>query len=151
MILDNKNKIELIGKITSLSYEYYDINKNKFMFFDIVQNNKINDLENSSSFYKIKLSSEMILKYKDIVKISNNVYINGYLNTYQKEKRNIYYIYPKEIKLLDNNYKLENGTKEPTISYDTDGVMLWNGTRCEATPPTEEELKEMKNLLSEYK
>ena len=121
------------------------------MFFDIVQNNKINDLENSSSFYKIKLSSELMNKYKDIVKISNNVYINGYLNAYQKNKKNIYYVFPKEIKLLDNNYKLENGTKEPIIAYDPDGVMLWNGARCEATPPTDEELEEMENLLNEYK
>ena len=36
------------------------------------------------------------------------------------------------------------------ISYDTDGVMLWHGKRCEATPPSEEELKEMEDLLSEF-
>ena len=36
------------------------------------------------------------------------------------------------------------------ISYDTDGVMLWHGKRCEAIPPTEEELKEMEELLKEY-
>ena len=40
-VIINKNKIELIGKITSLSYERQDINGKKFMFFDLVQNDKL--------------------------------------------------------------------------------------------------------------
>ena len=109
------------------------------MFFDVMQNN---------SFYKVKLSSELMTKYEDIVKISNNVYINGYLNTYIKGKQNIYYIYPKEIKLLDQDYKLDDD--KPTITYDTDGIMLWHGKRCESIPPTKEELEEIENLLNEF-
>lgn len=146
----NKNKIELIGKITSLSYEQYDINNKKFIFFDIVQNNKINDSQ-TSSFYKIKLSSELISKYKDIVKVSNNVYINGYLNTYIKDNKNIYYIFPKEMKLLDKDYKLEDEKKTPIIDYDIDGVMLWNGVRCESKRMTDKELQEMETLLNDFK
>lgn len=34
------------------------------------------------------------------------------------------------------------------ISYDTDGVMLWNGKRCEADIATEEEQIEMRSLLA---
>ena len=120
------------------------------MFFDIVQNNKVNNSQ-TSSYYKIKLSSELIIKYKDIVKKSNNIYINGYLNTYLKDNKNIYYVFPKEIKLLDKNCILEDEQKCPTIDYDIDGVMLWNGKRCESTPPTEKELKEMENLLNDFK
>ena len=37
--------------------------------------------------------------------------------------------------------------KEPDIDFDSDGVMLWNGKRCEIIPPTEQECKEMEILL----
>lgn len=150
MLKINRNKIELIGKITSLSYERKDINGKRFMFFDIVQNDKLDNNSYSSSFYKVKLNEELLNKYQDIIKVSNNIYIIGYLNSYLKDNQNIYYIYPKEIKLLDKNYELEDDDI-PMIDYDTDGVMLWHGKRCEAIPPSEEELKEMEDLLSEFK
>ena len=150
MLKINRNKIELIGKITSLSYERKDINGKRLMFFDIVQNDKLDNNSYSSSFYKVKLNEELLNKYQDIIKVSNNIYIIGYLNSYLKDNQNIYYIYPKEIKLLDKNYKLEDDDI-PMIDYDTDGVMLWHGKRCEAIPPSEEELKEMEDLLSEFK
>lgn len=150
MLKINRNKIELIGKITSLSYERKDINGKRFMFFDIVQNDKLDNNSYSSSFYKVKLNEELLNKYQDIIKVSNNIYIIGYLNSYLKDNQNIYYIYPKEIKLLDKNYKLEDDDI-PMIDYDTDGVMLWHGKRCEAIPLSEEELKEMEDLLSEFK
>lgn len=150
MLKINRNKIELIGKITSLSYERKDINGKRFMFFDIVQNDKLDNNSYSSSFYKVKLNEELLNKYQDIIKVSNNIYIIGYLNSYLKDNQNIYYIYPKEIKLLDKNYKLEDDDI-PMIDYDADGVMLWHGKRCEAIPPSEEELKEMEDLLSEFK
>ena len=150
MLQINKNKIELIGKITSLSYKRQDIKGKNFMFFDIVQNDKLDDNSYSSSFYKIKLSEELINKYQDIIKISNNVYIIGYLNSYLKDNKNTYYIFPKEIKLLDKNYNL-NYEDTPLISYDKDGVMFWHGKRCESIPPSEEESNEMEDLLSEFK
>lgn len=37
------------------------------------------------------------------------------------------------------------------ISYDTDGVMLWHGKRCKSVEPTEEERKEMEDLLREFR
>ena len=46
-----------------------------------------------------------------------------------------------------NNNKILNNI----ISYDTDGVMLWHGKRCEATPASPEEQKEMEELLSRFK
>ena len=36
------------------------------------------------------------------------------------------------------------------IDYDTDGVMIWHGVRCESEPLSEEEQKEMADLLSAY-
>ena len=143
--------MELIGKITSLSYERIDIKGNKFRFFDIVQNDKLEDGSYSSTFFKVKLTSDLISKYQDLIKVSNNIYINGYLNNYVKDGKTIYYVFPKEIKLLDENYKSNENTNTPLISYDTDGVMLWHGVRCESQEATPEEIKEMEELLSEFR
>lgn len=48
---------------------------------------------------------------------------------------------------MEYNNKFNNNI----ISYDTDGVMLWHGKRCEATPASPEEQKEMEELLSRFK
>ena len=58
--------------------------------------------------------------------------------------------YKKKYNNKDNNKKIVNN-KGPVISYDTDGVMLWNGKRCESLPLTEEEQQEMNKLLEEFK
>ena len=47
---------------------------------------------------------------------------------------------------INNNKEIFN----KIISYDTDGVMLWHGKRCESVEPTEEERREMEDLLSEF-
>lgn len=133
MINIEKNKIEIIGKITSISYEKTDINGNKFMFFDVMQN----------EFYKVKLNEDLIRTYKNVIRLSNKIYIVGYLNSYIKDKQNICYIFPKEIKLVDENIKALYGT-------DYDGVEVFNGVRCETILATEEEQEEMKNMLKEF-
>ena len=119
------------------------------MFFDIVQNEMIDEKIYNSSFYKIRLNNDLITKYKEILVKGNNLYINGYLHSYKKDTRLIYYIYPKEILKLDKDFNFEDET--PMISYDNDGVMLWHGDRCEANTPNEKELKEMEDLLSEFR
>ena len=35
--------------------------------------------------------------------------------------------------------------------FDYDGVMVWNGVRCEKQIPTEKEQKELEELLKSYK
>ncbi len=119
------------------------------MFFDIVQNEMIDNKIYNSSFYKVRLNNDLINKYNDILIKGNNLYIDGYLHSYKKDTRLIYYIYPKEIKKLDKDFNFED--EIPMISYDADGVMLWHGKRCESIPPTKEELKEMEDLLSEFR
>lgn len=116
-----------------------------------MQNDKLEDGSYSSTFFKVKLTSDLISKYQDLIKVSNNIYINGYLNNYVKDGKIIYYVFPKEIKLLDENYKSNENTNPPLISYDTDGVMLWHGVRCESQEATPEEIKEMEELLSEFR
>lgn len=70
--------------------------------------------------------------------ISNNEVVNKEEEiTYMKEYNN----------KINNNKEIFN----KIISYDTDGVMLWHGKRCELVEPTEEERKEMEDLLSEFR
>ena len=70
--------------------------------------------------------------------ISNNEVVNKEEEiTYMKEYNN----------KINNNKEIFN----KIISYDTDGVMLWHGKRCESVEPTEEERKEMEDLLSEFR
>ena len=70
-------------------------------------------------------------------RISNNEVVNKEEGiTYMKEYNN----------KINNN----KGIFNKIISYDTDGVMLWHGKRCESVEPTEEERKEMEDLLSEF-
>lgn len=52
--------------------------------------------------------------------------------------------------ISDNQNEIISGKKGPHIRYDLDGVEVWDGKRCEAIPPTEEELKEMEDMLKEY-
>ena len=60
--------------------------------------------------------------------ISNNEVVNKEEEiTYMKEYNN----------KINNNKEIFN----KIISYDTDGVMLWHGKRCESVEPTEEERK----------
>ena len=53
----------------------------------------------------------------------------------------------------NNNYNYKNNInyniKETLITYDTDGVMLWNGKRCESEPASPEEIAEMEAMIKE--
>lgn len=117
------------------------------MFFDIVQNDKLENGTYSSIFYKIKLSEELINKYSELVQVSKNVYIVGYLNNYEKDGKKVYYIYPKEIKELDEKYKSKENNS--VIGVDSDGVETWNGVRCEEKIATKEEQEELEKILNE--
>ena len=44
----------------------------------------------------------------------------------------------------------KQNSQSPKITYDTDGVMLWDGKRCESVPASPEEIAEMEDLLSEF-
>lgn len=56
----------------------------------------------------------------------------------------------KEYKKKNNNINSLNNY-ESKISYDNDGVMIWEGKRCESIKALPEEIKEMEDLLNEFK
>lgn len=77
------------------------------------------------------------------------VFIKGYLNSYSSN--NNIRLFITVLDIADNEDELINGRKGPHIRVDPDGVEVWNGKREEITPPTEEELEKMENLLKGFK
>lgn len=87
--------------------------------------------------------------YKDFFVKGTKVFIKGYLNSYSSN--NNIRLFITVLDIADNEDELINGRKGPHIRVDPDGVEVWNGKREEITPPTEEELEKMENLLKGFK
>lgn len=137
----------------------------------------INSLSNNKEYCYASNSyfaKELNVGNKTISQSLSNLKKLNYINIkYEKDKRKIYLnleIVDKENAkvsekilpdTLEENFqykrkeykrKIDKINKiEPSIEYDTDGIMLWNGKRCEAIPPTEEELEEINVILNQYK
>ncbi len=68
--------------------------------------------------------------YKDLFYKNNKIFVKGYLNSYT-DKDNKIVTYVKVTDLSNNPEDVIDGRKGPYIRYDEDGVMVWNGKRCE--------------------
>ena len=123
-ITDNKNDYIKFG-LTTLKYDERKV----FASFNINRN-----------LYEI---------YKDFFVKGTKVFIKGYLNSYSSN--NNIRLFITVLDIANNEDELINGRKDPHIRVDPDGVEVWNGKREEITPPTEEELEEMENLLKDFK
>jgi len=77
------------------------------------------------------------------------VFIKGYLNSYSSN--NNIRLFITVLDIVDNEEELINGRKGPHIRVDPDGVEVWNGKHEETIPPTEEEQREMEELLKPYR
>lgn len=87
--------------------------------------------------------------YKDFFVKGTKVFIKGYLNSYSSN--NNIKLFITVLDIADNEDELINGRKDPHIRVDPDGVEVWDGKREEAIPMTEEEQREMENLLKDFK
>jgi hypothetical protein len=89
--------------------------------------------------------------YKDLFYKNNKIFVKGYLNSYT-DKDNKIVTYVKVTDLSNNPEDVIDGRKGPYIRYDEDGVMVWNGKRCEADPFSEAdpEYLELVEMLKEY-
>lgn len=87
--------------------------------------------------------------YKDFFVKGNKVFIKGYLNSYVLNNKIQSFI--TVVDIADNYDDILKGRKAPHLRYDPDGVLVWNGKRTERIPPTQEELDEMNELLSEFR
>lgn len=88
--------------------------------------------------------------YKDIFVNNNEIFIKGYINSYLDNNKN-YKMFISVIGVSKSYEQLIEDKKTPYIRFDPDGVMVWNGKRYESTPLSEEELKEMNELLNEFR
>ena len=108
--------------------------------------------ESKYNFVYVSLSiyEDLYNIYKDIFVKDNEIFIKGYINSYVDNNKN-YKMFISVIGVSKSYEQLIEEKKTPYIRFDSDGVMVWNGKRCESTPLSEEELKEMNELLNEFR
>ena len=141
-----KDYILIHGTITSIKdkvdkdYIWLDITRNEYF------KDKEGNMKNNPSFFSARLSKT--LKNKYILDINIEVVIKGIPKGFiDKNGYRQNYIPITEI----NGVELNENIFNKIISYDTDGVMLGNGKRCESEQCTDEEIKELEELLSQFK
>lgn len=140
----NYNEVLISGIINVIT----DTN-GKYIKFGLTTN-KYTLNEDKKVFVSLNISRELFNIYQDLFFKGNKVFVKGYLNSYiDKDKKIQSFITVTDIS--NNPNEIIKGRSSPHIRYDTDGVMVWNGKRCEAIKPTEEELAEMENLLKDFK
>lgn len=143
------NNINIEGVISRISDKYQEKN---ITFFEVARNReylKDGFVEKDTSFFSAVIDNKLLEKYRDIFKVGQKVVVSGIPNSYfDKEGHKCFTI--RVLNLYSSNEYVKEGYSGPVISFDTDGVMLWNGKRCEAVPMDPEEEKEIKDILSQY-
>lgn len=100
-------------------------------------------------YSSLNINRNLYITYKDFFVKGTKVFIKGYLNSYITNNKIQLFITVTDIS--NNKEDILNGKSAPNIRYDADGVMVWDGKRCEKEIPTKEEQQEMEQLLSEFK
>lgn len=100
-------------------------------------------------YSSLNINRNLYTTYKDFFVKGTKVFIKGYLNSYITNNKIQLFITVTDIS--NNKEDILNDKSASHIRYDPDGVMVWNGKRCEKEIPTEEEQQEMDQLLSEFK
>ena len=137
------NVVIISGKINVIT----DTN-DKYIKFGITAN-KYTTKENRNVYVSLNISRELYYIYKDYFVKDNKIYIKGYLNSYIDKNKTIK-SFITVIDVASNREEILYGKKAPHIREDDDGVLIWNGKRCDDTPATEEEIMKMEELLKEY-
>lgn len=138
------NEVIISGNINVIK----DINDDdKYVKFSIVSK-KYSNNSNSKVYISLNISRDLYYENLDYFFVNNKVFIKGYLNSYSVNNRMQNFI--TVTKISDNYDDIINVRKSPRIRYDSDGVMVWNGKRCESKEPTEEEKREMEEILKEF-
>lgn len=100
-------------------------------------------------YTNLNVKRELYEIYKDLFIKGTKVFIKGYLNSYNADNKIKLFI--TVLGISDNEMELRKGRSSPYIRYDPDGVMVWNGKRCEKDPYGPDEVNEIEELLKEYK
>ena len=134
------NEIIISGNITNITDNNQD-----YIKFGL----KTIKYNNSYVYSSLNINRNLYTIYKDFFVKKKKVFIKGYLNSYSTNNNIQLFITVTDIS--DNKEDILNGRKSPHIRYDPDGVMVWNGKRCESEEPSEEESKEMEELLKDFR
>ena len=134
------NEIIISGNITNITDNNQD-----YIKFGL----KTIKYNNSYVYSSLNINRNLYTIYKDFFVKEKKVFIKGYLNSYSTSNNIQLFITVTDIS--DNKEDILNGRKSPHIRYDPDGVMVWNGKRCESEEPSEEESKEMEELLKDFR
>lgn len=139
------NEVIISGNINVIK----DINDNdKYVKFSIVSK-KYSSNSNSKVYISLNIPKELYYENLDYFFVNSKVFVKGYLNSYSVNNRMQNFI--TVTKISDNYDDIVYGRKGPRIRYDSDGVMVWNGQRCESKKATEEEQKEMEEILKDFR
>ena len=138
------NQVILDGIIKSIT-----VGKSGYYLLNVLTYKFNNDIY-KEVYISISIHDNLYQIYKDLLFKENQVFFKGYLNSY-RTKENKYTTIISITDIFESYEDLTKGKTGPHIRYDPDGVMVWNGKRCEAIPPTKEELAEMENILKDYK
>lgn len=135
------NEILLSGEINNI------IINNRYITLELTCK-KYSPNESSNIVYaSLKIYKDLYENNIDLFILGKNVYVKGYLNSYSDKNKTIHnYVTVAKIE----SYDFIN-TTGPVIEKDCDGVMLWNGKRCESIPPSKDELAELEELLKPFK
>lgn len=138
------NQVILDGIIKSIT-----VGKSGYYLLNVLAY-KFNNDKYKEVYISISIHDNLYQIYKDLLFKENQVFFKGYLNSY-RTKENKYTTIISITDIYESYEDLTKGESGPHIRYDPDGVMVWNGKRCEAIPPTKEELAEMEELLKDFK
>ena len=147
----NVNELTISGTINSICESDFDKEYIKFGM-TIKKYSK----KEEKVYISLNVKSDLYNIYKDLFFKDNFIYIKGYMNSYVDKNKNI----KSFITVTDvgESYKeIMNGKATPYIRYDPDGVMVWNGKRCEAdswdfnNPEDVKKYKELVSMLKEFK
>ena len=134
------NEIIISGTINNV----YDNNK-EYIRFGLITNKGNNAKINSG----LDINRGLYELYKDFFVKGKYVFVKGYLNSYSSNNKLHSFITVVDI---SDNYNDIIKNKELTrISTSSDGVMIWNGERCEMKLASKEKQKEIKELLKDYR
>lgn len=134
----NYNDLTISGKINYIS------DNKTYTYISLECNNYSKD--KSKVFLSLRVYKDLYEKYKDLFYLDNFIYLKGYINSYKDSKGNIQ-VFIVGTFFYSNADDLDRGITGPHIRYDTDGVMVWNGKRCEKVPASKEEQEEMQRLI----
>ena len=134
------------------------MNYNEVIVSGIINNiNGINDkyikfgitskrYDNKYIYVSLNMPRNLYISCKEDFCVGNKVYVKGYLNSYKDECGKIRG-FVTVVDISTNPNKIIKENYSPHIGYDFDGVMIWNGKRCESVLATPEEQTEMKRLI----